>query len=66
MKRYIYIYDLRMFSTADFIRFGCRDNPFIRYPGFHVSMVCGDWLHVMDLAVVPDACGSVLGPYVFN
>ena len=55
-----------MFSTADFIRFGCRDNPFIRYPGFHVSMVCGDWLHVMDLAVVPDACGSVLGPYVFN
>ncbi|CAE7210730.1 unnamed protein product, partial [Symbiodinium necroappetens] len=49
-----------MFSTADFIRFGCRDNPFIRYPGFHVTMICGDWLHVMDLAVVPDACGSAL------
>ena len=47
-----------MFSTADFIRYGCRDNPFIRYLGFHVSMICGDWLHVMDLAAVADACGS--------
>ena len=54
-------------SAEEFIRAGCRDwdNAFIRYPGFDISMVCFDWLHVIDLALIPDAVGSVTGSHLF-
>ena len=49
-----------MMSTEDFIRGGCRSNPWIRLPGWHISMITFDWLHIIDLTLIPDAVGSAL------
>lgn len=47
-------------STTDFILNGCRPNPWIRLPGFDISIVLTDWLHLVDLAITPEVAGSVL------
>ena len=47
-------------TTEDFILHGCRENPFVRLPGFHVSMVVFDWLHVIDLTIIPDCVATAL------
>ena len=46
-------------STTDFIVHGCRPNPWIRIPGFDISIVMTDWLHLVDLAITPEMAGSV-------
>ncbi|CAE7614253.1 unnamed protein product, partial [Symbiodinium necroappetens] len=50
----------RMMNTAEFIQYGCKANPWIQLPGFHPSMVVFDWLHVVDLALIPDSAASCL------
>ncbi|CAL1148367.1 unnamed protein product [Cladocopium goreaui] len=47
-------------STTDFIIHGCRPNPWIRIPGFDISIVMTDWLHLVDLAITPEMAGSAL------
>ena len=49
-----------MMNTADFIQHGCKANPWVQLPGFHPSMVVFDWLHVVDLALIPDSAASCL------
>ena len=49
-----------MMDTAEFIAHGCRANPWVLQPGFHVSTLTHDWLHVMDLTLIPDAAASAL------
>lgn len=46
-------------GLGDFVAHKCRNNPWIRAPGFHPSMLTYDWLHVLDLALIPDAAASV-------
>ena len=43
----------------EFVSDKCGSNPWVRIPGFHPSMVIYDWLHVLDLALIPDAAASV-------
>ena len=47
-------------TTPEFIQRGCRENPFVRLPGFHVSMGAFDYLHVVDLTLIPDSVASAL------
>ena len=46
-------------SNTDFMIHGCKPNSWIRLPGFHVSRVLTDWLHLIDLSLVPEVCASV-------
>lgn len=48
-------------DTRQFILQGCRNNPWVQLPGWHVDCIYEDWLHVVDLALVPDAAASVPG-----
>ena len=56
---YLYRFDLcrnlRIYSTADFIR-KCGSTPWVAIPGFAVERIWDDWLHIVDLAIAPDAC----------
>ena len=47
-------------TTADFIQHGCRDNAWVCMPGWHIDVLMYDWLHVLDLALVPDCVASAL------
>ena len=46
-------------STEQFIVQGCRMNPWVQLPGWHIDLIYEDWLHITDLALVPDAAASV-------
>ncbi|CAE7361318.1 unnamed protein product [Symbiodinium natans] len=59
-KNICFVCQVWMMTTSDFILNGCRANPFIRLPGFHISMVTNDWLHIIDLTLIPDAAASAL------
>ena len=48
------IVDLHTFVTSK-----VGPNAWTRVPGFHPSMIAYDWLHVLDLALIPDAAASV-------
>ncbi|CAE7351165.1 unnamed protein product [Symbiodinium sp. CCMP2592] len=48
-----------IYSTADFIR-KCGSTPWLAIPGFAVERIWDDWLHIVDLAISPDACASAL------
>ncbi|CAJ1379151.1 unnamed protein product [Effrenium voratum] len=48
-----------LLDTAAFIEQVCRENPFVRLPGFHIDLLQNDWLHCVDLAIVPECAGSV-------
>lgn len=46
-------------DITEFVSVKCDSNPWVRVPGFDPSMVMYDWLHVLDLSLVPDAAASV-------
>ena len=46
-------------NVSQFIEHGCRNNPWVQLPGWHIDLIYEDWLHVTDLALVPDAAASV-------
>ena len=48
-----------MQSTLGFISSGSNPNVWTRLPGFSISMVLTDWLHLVDLAITPEASASV-------
>ena len=48
-----------MQSTLGFITSGSNPNPWTRLPGFSITMVLTDWLHLVDLAITPEASASV-------
>ena len=48
-------------STSDFIRHGCRANPWVQLAGWNLQIVHGDWLRVTDLTLIPEASASVFG-----
>ena len=50
----------RMMDTPGFIVNGCRANAWVLQLGFHVSQLTNDWLHVLDLTVIPDMAASAL------
>lgn len=45
-------------DNISFMENGCAPNPWIRLPGFDVQRVLLDWLHVVDLALSPEASAS--------
>jgi hypothetical protein len=63
--RYMYTYHGQfashrstLVSNTDFIRSGCRMNAWVRLPGFHLSRVLLDWLHLVDLCLTPECSAS--------
>ena len=46
-------------STPEFIQEACRPGPIVRLPGFAVDLVTYDWLHLVDLSIVPECAASV-------
>ena len=48
-----------LLSNEDFLLHGMKNNPWCRLPGFHVQCVTLDWLHLVDLAVLPECAASV-------
>lgn len=49
-----------MLGTAEFICQVVGVQTFVRLPGFHVHFVHHDWLHVVDLTIVPECAASAL------
>lgn len=47
-------------TTEEFIRDVCGVGNWVRLPGFHISFVQHDWLHVVDLTLVPECSASAL------
>ena len=54
-----------MLSLYDFVTDRCNSNPWVRVPGLHPSMVTYDWLHVLDLSLIPDASASATRLHIF-
>lgn len=48
-----------MLNTVQFISEAVNPGPWIRLPGFHVNLVTFDWLHIIDLAIIPECAASV-------
>ena len=46
-------------TTHGFMTHGCAPNAWLRLPGFSLSMVLTDWLHLVDLALTPEVSASV-------
>lgn len=51
-------------SSAEFIQSTCGQNPWVRVPGWSPQVLHYDWLHVIDLAVAPEAAASV--PWMYE
>ena len=49
-------------TTERFISEAVRPSAWIRYPGFGVEMIHFDYLHVVDLSIIPKSAASVLWP----
>ena len=53
-----------------FFHSGCRPNSWLRLPGFDVQRVLADWLHLIDLSLIPETSASVtwlvLGRFQFD
>ena len=47
-------------TTTEFITGVVGVRTFISIPGFHVNMVVYDWLHAVDLCIIPEASASAL------
>lgn len=47
-----------MLGLHEFVTTKCDSNAWVRVPGFHPSMINYDLLHVLDLALIPDAAAS--------
>lgn len=50
---------VNMLSTEEFIRSACGQQSWTRLPGWSVSVLYFDYLHVIDLTVVPECAASV-------
>ena len=51
-------WQLRLYPTDYFILEKCGPNPWVSLPGFALERIWEDYLHVVDLALSPDACAS--------
>ena len=49
-----------MLTTEQFITGVAGVRAFIAVPGFHVSMLAYDWLHIVDLCIIPETAASAL------
>lgn len=49
-----------LFSTSQFIEKVAGVDSWVRMPGWHIRYVQLDWLHVMDLTIIPECAGSAL------
>ena len=65
-SRYLYtafgrnaLHRTTMLTLHDFVVNKCDASAWLRVPGFHPSMLIYDWLHVLDLTLIPDAAASV-------
>ena len=47
-------------STEEFITGVCGTRTWVGVPGWQVGMLCYDWLHVVDLPVIPEVAASCL------
>ena len=47
-------------STSEFIEKVVGLQTFVRLPGFHVDFIQHDWLHVVDLSLIPECSASAL------
>ena len=45
-------------TTVEFINEASRGGPWIRLPGFSVQLLAFDWLHLVDLAIIPECVAS--------
>lgn len=48
-----------LLDTPTFIETGCGTQGWTRLPGWHISCLANDWLHVCDLAITPESAASV-------
>lgn len=48
-----------LLNTRQFIEDTCRPGAWLRLPGFHIDLITFDWLHVVDLAIIPECSASV-------
>ena len=48
-----------MTDNLEFFRNGCRMNAWLCLPGFHLERVMLDWLHLVDLSLIPECSASV-------
>ena len=53
-------------STTQFILEGCKPNPWIRLPGFDISCLLQDWLHIVDLSFTPEVAASEIWIWIIN
>lgn len=47
-------------STGEFIGQICQMHTWTTVPGFHIHMIVYDWLHLLDLCIIPETAGSAL------
>ena len=52
--------------SSDEFANGCRYNPWTNLSGWHIEVVSGDWLHVVDLTLVPEAAASVFRQHLVS
>lgn len=55
-----------LLSTQEFITTGCGQQAWTRLPGWSVSCLALDWLHAVDLTIVPECAASVACLTFFN
>ena len=53
-----------MLCMSDFLTTACKPSAWIRVPGFDPAMLHFDWLHVVDLTLVPEA--SATDPWLWG
>lgn len=49
-----------LLTVTDFIRDVCGVSTWVRVPGWSPQMITHDWLHVVDLTLIPEASASAL------
>ena len=49
-----------LLSTPDFIHKVQGSGTFVWLPGWHIGTLCLDWLHLVDLTVIPETAASCL------
>lgn len=47
-----------LLSNEQFLTRAIRPNPWMRLPGFHVELVLLDYLHLVDLSIIPEVSAS--------
>lgn len=49
-----------LLTTAEFITDVCGVQTFVTLPGWHICGLMPDWLHVVDLTIIPECAASAL------